>query len=76
MSRILVVDDTETIAVEITTMDDPMAVDEAVDPSFIAACRACPWSSFVTDNTLHVTEADAINDAETHIDQHDRAATA
>lgn len=74
MSKLLVVDDTETITVEVTAMDDPMAVDEAVDPWFIAACRTCTWSSFVTDNTLHVTEADAINDAETHVDRHARTA--
>lgn len=79
MSKIFVVaDDNDATRVQIMTIDDPEAPDdEAVDPFYAAQCRTqgCVWNSFVDDSTIHVTEADAINDAEVHLDEHEHADT-
>lgn len=73
--KILVTNDAETITVEVVPMDDPTAPpDEEGDPWFNARCRdpRCGWDAFVDEGTTHLIEADAINDACTHLDMHDR----
>lgn len=74
MARTLVVDDAERFVVEIMTIDDPTTGldDECRDPFYATQCREpdCRWNCFADDGTLHVTEADAINDAEVHLDKH------
>jgi hypothetical protein len=73
MSKVLVVSDDETASVEVLAMADPTASDgEDEDPWYRATCRTpgCVWDSFVDENTEHLIEADAINDAEHHI-EHD-----
>lgn len=74
MSKILVTDDTETVKVHVYPMSDFTQPDDEAEPFFVAACRmaGCGWNSYATDNTIHVRESDAINDAETHLDRHER----
>jgi hypothetical protein len=76
MSKILVVSDDETARVEVMTLADPTAPDDQDEhPTFLAQCRTpgCAWNSFVDENTVHLFEADAINDAEMHLDEHEHA---
>jgi hypothetical protein len=80
MSKILVTDDTEAARVQVMPMADPELTWDADDrdPFYVAQCRTvepdgsrCEWNSFADEGTIHLTEADAINDAEGHLDRHE-----
>lgn len=75
MSKILVIADDASATVQIMTIDDPTDPysDEVRDPLYAAQCRTtgCAWNSFADEGTIHLTEADAINDAECHLDRHE-----
>lgn len=77
MSKILVFDDAELQSVLVYPMSDFTVPDDDAEPFFVAACRVpgCPWNSYATDNTVHMAEAYAINDAEVHLDRHARTET-
>jgi len=74
MSKILVVSDDERIKVEITPMADLESDDADAEPLFLAQCRTegCDWNSFANEGSLHIYESDAVNDAQVHVDIHER----
>lgn len=71
--KISITSDDETARVEIIPMPDPLAPpDEKGDPWFRGECRTegCHYDSFTDAHQTFITEGDAINDAEYHI-EHD-----
>lgn len=77
--RQLITNDDETITVEITSVNEPGPGedDDPMFPRFLRAhCRACPWDSFVDDGAMLITEGDAINAADDHLDRHADGLTA
>jgi hypothetical protein len=75
-TTILVVADDNSATVQIMTIDDPTNpwADDS-DPMYAAQCRTpgCEWNSFVVDGTIFIYETDAINEADRHLDDHERA---
>jgi hypothetical protein len=73
MKQLITSDDEKTV-IEIFTVNQPGEGETDDDPMFPrfhrAHCRDCGWDSFADDGTFHFTEGDAINDADTHLDDH------
>ncbi len=76
MSKILVATDDMRIMVHVYPLADPTAPDdEDAEPLFVAQCLddGCNWNSFIDDNSVHIYESAAINDAEVHLEtEHER----